>query len=147
MKGQMNLEWSMPKGLRFSNLKDGDRMDIEYNADTELSVYILKQDQADEFRSPSFYKDPLPEPVYTGKNGDITVDIEDDGDYEVLFFNESFSSDHEVKYTVRTHFRKDTRIAMISGSSILFITLLLTIVIVIKRKYNMKIAPEGDRFK
>ena len=99
-EGDLTVRWASPKGVRFKDLSSGDELDIEFRADGNLSVYLLTWDEADELRSPSYYKEPIAEPYFNGTDGRFLLVVPAEGDYEVLFWNESFRKDHSVWYSI-----------------------------------------------
>lgn len=135
-EGTINIHWSNPKGLRLNGLEKGDKIHLEYKADSNLSVYLLTEDEADDYRRPLFYRTDLPSPEFTGKEGEFTIDIDKDADYEIMFLNGSFTTDHEVKYTLITSTQREKRISCISGSSLLLLSLCVIILIIVLKKRN-----------
>lgn len=120
-KGTLDINWSTPKGIRYQRLLEGDRIEISFSSDENLSVYLLSFEEAEEYRSARMYKDPLPQPIFAGKRGEITIIIKKEGDYELLFWNESFSSDHRLDYEIHIYSR-DRVIFLRSVSIILLLT-------------------------
>ncbi len=134
MDGTLDVHWSNPKGIRFNDLSSGDEIYVDFRShDSEISIYLLTQDQADDLRSPAFYKDDLTDPVYTGKEGKITIIIRNNGDYEILFWNTSFRKDHSIDYSIRTDTKKDRNISIISGTSLMLIAIIPVTIIIIDR--------------
>ena len=130
----LEIHWSNPKGIRFNDLSEGDEIHVDFRShESEISIYLLTQDQADDLRSPAFYKEDPPDPIYTGKEGETTIIITKDGDYELLFWNTSFRKDHYIDYSIRTDTQKERTISFISGTSLLLIAIIPMIIIIIDR--------------
>jgi hypothetical protein len=139
IEGTLDVAWSNPKGVRFNDLSKGDTMTVTFDCTSdEIGVYLLSQEQADEFRSPAFYKDPLPPPEILLKEGSVELEIPKDGDWEVLFWNESFTTDKEIEYSIDTDFRKDRTISLVSGTSLLILALIPVTLILISRTRERK---------
>lgn len=147
LEGEFTIKWSRPSGLRFDDLKRDDTLKIHFECDLSVGIYLLPKATAEEFRSPSFYKEPLPPPNFVEKEGDILITVTEDGDYELLFWNESFTSDHTIKYSIRTHLHKDFTISIISGTSLLFLSCVPPVIWFLKRNNIEKSPPERERFK
>lgn len=147
LEGELTIKWSRPSGIQLNDLRENDRLDIWFRSDADVSVYLITREQADELRSPSYYKDPLPAPLITDIEGEVEVKIEEDGDFEILFWNGSFRRDHRVEYSVDTRLGKDLTISIVSGTSLLLLAAVPPVVWVLIRRRERNYPPVGDRFK
>lgn len=128
LEGTLEVNWANPVGIQMKNLQKGDRFDIEYSSETNVSLYLLTDDQANQYRSPAMDKDPLPDPLMTGKEGEVEVTIEKNGDYEVLFLPEEPARTFTVDYNVDMSLTRERSIFIISSMG-LFITSLILFVL------------------
>jgi hypothetical protein len=147
LEGELTVKWSRPSGIQFNDLREGDRLEIWFRSDADVGIYLITHEQADEFRSPSYYKDPLPEPLITDIEGDVEITIEKDGDFEILFWNESFTRDHRIEYRIDSRLSRDLTISLVSGSSLLLLAAVPIVIWVLIKKREGSKPPVGDRFK
>ena len=120
--GSLEVSWARPKGIRFNGMSQGDVIHLRYTCDNDIGIYLLDQDHAEEYRSPLYEKRPLPDPVYTGHEGDISIVVDSGGDKELLFWNESNRAAHRVQYSISTKMKLERNISVISGTSLLIIS-------------------------
>lgn len=133
-EGTLNIDWNAPKGIKFSDMRNGDEIFIEYRADSSLSLYFVTQEQAAEYRSSSFYKKELPTPLTDGNNGKYNIVIDKDGDYELLFWNESFTRDHNVEYEFTISSKREGFLTITASIVLLFISIMILIILIRKSK-------------
>lgn len=147
LEGEITIKWSRPSGVRFDDLKMDDTLEVQFECDLPVGIYLLPKATAEDLRSPSYYKEPLPPPYMTEKEGKIKIEVREDGDYELLFWNESFTRDHTIKYSIKTHLQKEVTISIISGTSLLFLSCVPPMIWFLKRNNKEKIPPVKERFK
>ncbi len=138
-EGSLRINPSSPSGIRAPYMVKGDRIDLRYSSDDELSVYLLTADEANGVRSPSYYKDPLPSPIHTGRKGDIAIEIEEKGDYEILLWNESWRTVHDVEYTVDIHSSKDIIASLYFGIPISLTGSVMILISLLRRRGKKRI--------
>ena len=109
-KGTIEVNWGNPTGLKLNGVSKGDKIDLTYSAEIEVNVFLLTKDEANEFRSPSMYKDPLPQPLMSGVNGTLKIEIAENGDYELLFLPDGIFNTFEVDYEVERYIKKEISI-------------------------------------
>ncbi|MCK5774016.1 MAG: hypothetical protein KAH57_09550 [Thermoplasmata archaeon] len=133
-EGELNIDWNAPKGVKFNNMQNGDEIQVEYIADSPLSLYFLTQKQADEYRSSTFYKEELPAPLVEGEAVKYEITVDKDGDYELLFWNSSFSRDHSVEYNLEVRSTRERFLTITASIVLLFISIMILIIFIRKRK-------------
>lgn len=133
-KGDLKVNWSAPRGLLLNDMRDGDSIDLEFSSDEELDIYLITRQQGNEFRSPSFYKDPLPDPIYTGAEGELHIEIDSDADYELLLWNQSLTSSIDIEYSILKDSQKERNISFISGSCLVLLAMIPTAILLIARR-------------
>ncbi len=133
-EGELTVHWSMPKGLKLENMKKGDSIEFTFSCDQNISVFLLKSVQAEKVRNPGFEQVELPEPLATGKKGSGEVEIGEEGDYELLFWNPSFRTDQDVHYSVKVNKPKNDMAMCLSGASLLVFSAGMLVYISISRK-------------
>jgi hypothetical protein len=113
----------------------GDKIEISYRSEINVSMYMLTREEANEFRSPSFYKEPLPESLINGKNATVELEIEENGDYELLFLPDEPSRTFDVDYDLKRDLKVEKAIYFLSGTGLLLTSLILIVVgaVLIKR--------------
>ena len=126
-KGTIEVDWGNPTGLKFNGLSKGDNLKISYTSEIEVNLYLLTEDQANEFRAPIFYKEPLPDPLIKGTNGSIEIDIAEDGDYELLFLPDEVFDTFKVDYELERYLKKEISIYILSGIGLILTSLVLVI--------------------
>jgi len=134
-QGEIEVHQSPPVGIQINNLADGDRLELEYNADRPVEVYFIRRSLADEYRSPRMDKEPLPEPVYTGSEGKLTLHVQYKGDHEIFFLPDierSVSEDPEgnivsmviiIEYSLERSVRREIIGFTIYGASLMILSL------------------------
>lgn len=127
-EGSIEVNWANPVGIKINGLSKEDSLDISYNADLNVSLYLLTRREAEEYRSPLFYKDPLPDPIQTGRNGSVDIKIEKNGDYELLFLPEEPSTSFKVNYTIDRDIQREKQVYYLSSGG-LFLTSMVVIVL------------------
>ncbi|MGA1819519.1 MAG: hypothetical protein ACMUHU_00770 [Thermoplasmatota archaeon] len=138
LEGSIEVNWANPVGIQMKGLQKGDSFEVEYSSDINVSLYLLTDDQANEYRSPALYKDPLPDPLVTDREGSVTVHIEEDGDYEILFLPEEPARTFTVDYKVDRSLVME-RSAFLISSIGLFLTSIIFLVlgvVLLKRTSN-----------
>jgi hypothetical protein len=137
-KGTIEVNWGNPTGLKLNSVLKGDKIKLLYNSDMEINVYLLTKDQASEFRAPSIYKDPLPEPLISGNNGTLEIEFTEAGDYELLFLPDRVFNTFEVEYEIERFIKKEISIYILSGICLLLTALMLVVLgtVLIKRQNN-----------
>ncbi|MFW3146740.1 MAG: hypothetical protein ACMUIE_08020 [Thermoplasmatota archaeon] len=138
LKGSLEPHWSSPKGIRLSDAREGDDFTIEYSASENVSVYLLTKDQADEMRSPRFYKEPLPTPLFEGNNCKLKTEFGSSGDYEIVFLPVDGSFDFNVDYRI-SGLRTDNTIYIISAVGLIVLSVILIVYSLTIRRVNRKI--------
>ena len=133
-EGTLNVDWNAPKGIKFNNMQNGDKIIMEYRTDSSLSLYFLTQKQAQEYRSSRFYKEDLPTPLIEGKNGKVEITVDKAGDYELLLWNESFTSDHSVEYEFTVRSTRGRFLSITASIVLLFISIMILMILIRKRK-------------
>lgn len=130
-EGQMEVNVTYPKGISLRNMKEGRSLDLRYSSEFELSVYLLTEDQANDLRQPSYFKDPdLPPSLHTGREGSIKIEIERPGTYELMLYNESFTRNVIVDYGLDMGSRIEDVYYRTSLLAVGFITLILVAIVV-----------------
>ncbi len=122
-EGTLTIRWSSPKGVVLRNLVKGDSIEVSYESELPLSMYLLDLSEAEEMRRPSFYKGEQPVPKWSGTSADLRLRVEDTGDKELLFWNSSFTTDQTVDYSIKVHRRVMTWGMVVSGSGLLILCL------------------------
>ena len=130
-KGEIEINWANPVGVKLNDLKKNDELTMTYISDINTSVYFITRDQAHHHRSPSIYKDPLPDPVMTGKNGSIDVTVLRDDDYEFLFLPEEPSRIFNVEYSLDRDLMREKQVYIFSGISIILTSLILIVLAIV----------------
>jgi hypothetical protein len=145
-EGTLTVRWSSPTGLVLRNLVKGDSIEVSYESDLPLSLYLLDLKDAEDFRRPSFYKGDLPVPLRTGTSADIKVRVDGTGDMEILFWNASFTTDQTVDYSIRVHRRALTWGMVVSGSGLLILCLSGAVFLIRKGRDDRTVdRPPSDR--
>lgn len=121
-------------GMSINRLQKGDRIDISYTSTSDIGVYFMTEEQSDEFRSINIDKDPPPDPVYTGTDGDIVIKVEESGNYEIILWNSTLpGTGGEVEYSGKVHRQRDTTISIVTSISFLLISIILVVLLIIQR--------------
>jgi len=138
IEGTIEVNWANPVGIQMKNLQKGDRFDIQYSSEANVSLYLLTDDQANEYRSPAMDKQPLPDPLFTGREGKVDVRIEKDGDYEVLFLPDEPARVFKVDYKVDRSLVRERSIFIISSIGLFLTSMILFILgyVLLKRTTN-----------
>lgn len=133
--GAIEVNWANPTGLKLNDVTKGDKIEISYGSEINVSMYMLTREEANEFRSPSFYKEPLPEPLISGKNATVELEIEENGDYELLFLPDEPSRTFDVDYDLKRDLKGEKAIYFLSGIGLLLTSLILIVLgsVLIKR--------------
>ncbi|MGA1848943.1 MAG: hypothetical protein ACMUHB_06350 [Thermoplasmatota archaeon] len=96
-KGELSVYQVSPVGIQIDRLAEGDSLHLWYSSDNPVGVYLMKRALADEFRSPKMDKEPLPPPISEGTEGSVSIEIQEGGDYEILFIPENpYSPEYQV---------------------------------------------------
>lgn len=122
--GKIDVNWAAPAGIKLDGLRKGDRFEIGYSSDINVSLYLLTSRQANDYRSPLFYKEPLPEPIAMGKRGSAEVEINDSGDYELLFLAREPSTTFTVEYGLQRSIFRERTMFILSGTGLLMTSLI-----------------------
>lgn len=139
-EGTLEVNWANPVGLKFVHLEEGDRLDLTYSSTINVSIYFLRRERANEFRSPSFYKDQLPEPMISGRSGSIKIEVEDEGDYEILFLPEEASNTFKVEYSLKRSLQREILVYSLSAIGMLLTSaILIVLVIVLLKRANNEV--------
>ncbi len=83
--GTLKIDILEPVGIQIDDLWKNDDIIIDFRSEIPMEVYFLTRDEANEYRSPTFYKSPLPDPIFVGSSGRIIIEIPKKDDYEILF--------------------------------------------------------------
>jgi len=127
--GSLKISVTGTRGVWLGHLVRGSVVTGSYQADSALKVYLLTDQEAEEWRDPSYYHEiELPEPMATGRNGSFKIRIDESGSYEVLFWNESFNKNHDVSYRIGTGKRIREAPFITSMLSLTLITTVLAVI-------------------
>lgn len=137
-EGTIEVNWANPMGLKMNNLEEGDGMKVSYQAEINVSLYLLTREEANEFRAPHFYKDPLPDPISEGSNGTVEIDIQDRGDYELLFLPKEPFNTFNVDYDLERDLNRERTVFIFSGICLILTSMVLVILgsVLLKRSNN-----------
>lgn len=124
------------RGLRFNDMRSGDNVDISYRSNADLRMYLMTREEADEFRRITFEEKILGEPITSGYMGEENIEIDENGDYEMIFWNETFPLGTQVECEGQIHRQKDVNISRISTISLCLISLLIISFMAIQRIRN-----------
>jgi hypothetical protein len=127
-EGVLDVNWANPVGIKVNRLSEGDKLNITYQSNLNVSLYLITREEANEFRSPEYYKDPLPQPVVSGKNGSADLSIIRDGDFEILFLPNEASTTFKVNYAIDRDIKSERQVFTFSGI-VLFLTSIILIVL------------------
>jgi hypothetical protein len=136
-EGSIDVNWANPVGIKIDGLRKGDSLDLTYNAELNVSMYLLTRKEAEEYRSPLFYKEPLPDPIFKGRNGSLEIEIEKGGDYEILFLPEEPSTTFKLNYTIDRDIQREKQVYFLSAGG-LFLTSMVLIILGIVLSKNSK---------
>ncbi|MGA1866384.1 MAG: hypothetical protein ACMUFK_02820 [Thermoplasmatota archaeon] len=125
--GTIDVNWAAPVGIKMDRLSKGDRFDIDYSSEINVSLYLLTSRQANQYRSPFFYKEPLPEPISVGDQGSIEVVINESGDYELLFLPNEPSMTFTVEYELQRSIFRERIMFILSGAGLLLTSLIFIV--------------------
>jgi len=138
-EGTLTVKWSSPTGLVLRNLVEGDSIEVSYESELPLSVFLLDLEEAEAFRRPSFYRRDLPAPIHSGRTADLELRVDRSGDRELLFWNSSFTSDQTVDYSIKVHRRVLTWGMVVSGSGLLILCLCGAVLLVRKGRDHQEL--------
>ena len=127
-EGVLDVNWANPVGIKVNSLSQGDKLNITYRSDLNVSLYLITREEANGFRSPDLYKDPLPQPVVSGKNGSADLSVTRDGDFEILFLPNEASTTFKVNYTIDRDIKSERQVYTFSAIA-LFLTSIIMIVL------------------
>ncbi|MDG6224390.1 MAG: hypothetical protein QCI82_02635 [Candidatus Thermoplasmatota archaeon] len=132
-QGQIEVNVTYPKGISLNNIKEGRTLHLEYISEYEIGVYLLGRQEAEDLRRPSFFKDiELPPSLHKGKEGSISFKIDGDGDYELMFYNDSFTKNVLVEYELDMGMRIEDGYFKTSLISTALITLVLVGIVMVR---------------
>lgn len=139
--GRIEPNWANPTGIQISDIPDGTVAEFEYSATEKVYIYLLSREQALNYRSPEYYKEPLPDPIDINNSGKVSLSFTKGGDYEILVLPFDGTFDFECSYTIRG-IEMDTSPLYFSCISTVVSGLLLIIFGITFRRMNQKIGHE-----
>jgi len=102
-RGEIEINISNPRGVPLNNMRSGDRIEGSFETDSPLTVFLMTRDEARSLREPSYYDDNEPrEGIAEGSQGRFQARIQEDGDYEIMFWNRSFFRVHSAIFQNRS---------------------------------------------
>ena len=124
------------RGLRLNDMRSGDKVDISYRSNADLRMYLLTREEADHFRSITFEEKILGKPITSGYRGEENIEIDEEGDYEMVFWNDTFPLGTQVECKGQIHRQRDVNISRISTISLCLISLLIISFMAVQRIRN-----------
>ena len=137
-KIEVPFDESSYKGIKLKNMDSGDSVDIEFKSNADLRLYLLTEEESDQFRNITYYGEVLEDPITSGYFGKEKIVIEDKGDYELIFWNDTFPLNTEVECEGQIHRERDQRISKISTISLVLLSLFIFSLIIIQRINNRR---------
>lgn len=103
---QVTVEPERPDGSRIPNLKRGDDIEVQYQAEAPVEVFVVEAWVAEEYRAHQarynyWGDDILGEPAHAGRSGHFRVTTNSSGDWTVFFRNDTTARGINVTYTIR----------------------------------------------
>ena len=138
VSGTIEVNWANPVGIKMDDLREGDSFDLTYRSDINVSLYFISREQANEYRSPSLNKKPLPQPIISGDEGEVDISVETDGDYELLFLAEEPARTFEVDYEMDRSLPRERAIFIMAGTGLLMTSLVFIVLGIVLSKKGKK---------